>query len=755
MQNNAGLNAETLTESNVASFAQCILELVTNSLIAHATAIAIRIHAGKREVQIIDNGVGMSKAMLQHVAEYDNTVGDQQQMYELIQSNKHTLKNIRRLSNSLTIASRHQYSADTFMKICKIGSASNLARVKQRPTHGTTVSVYGFHEVSLSEKWDMSTVCFFIAAAAVTKLEVSFSIRDEERRKIVLRIAKPHSPIQVLKTFFGESLLLNHLWLIQYRSELNNVNYHGYVGLSNRNVAQWIFLNHRSIYCPLILEIIKIVFEERSELISNRGFNTQDLRDKNMFILLFLTFSPREFTFFNENGKRHVMFYDLQKILNSIKNCTFKRITKETTISALSDLCETKPLNQMYLKSEVSIFNNKINDKNVISLNGNKVVTSGLKRKRTITSTIVTNKQHNKESNTMEIVNCAEEENRGLNSQADIASTKHTNLCEDKITKKMHSDVDRMPGTFTNLAVTNDVNEPREIYNHPDGNDNDFGNMISPLSEWSNWSYHTNNRKCNSAKNLSDKVSKREGFQQLFNHTDQFYFLPRKLHGLLRHRHVKLTNVKCFNSPSNTISSAENWQHNQIAVHPCTLKRKLCEVKLSRVSLERIKIINQVNDEFIAAWMMYDEMKILLMIDQHAVHERIRYENLLLKYKGQNEGELLSINLRNPLAMEISTKTRDSLLRRKMLLKKYGINLGSLKENTKLLIRTIPQCLVTNNDRCKSEKILPKIYGLLNDILKDRSTSRANTLPLTIHNAIASEACHGIYQTKQIFTKRA
>ena len=28
--------------------------------------------------------------------------------------------------------------------------------------------------------------------------------------------------------------------------------------------------------------------------------------------------------------------------------------------------------------------------------------------------------------------------------------------------------------------------------------------------------------------------------------------------------------------------------------------------------------------------MMWNEMKILLMIDQHAIHERIRYENLLL-----------------------------------------------------------------------------------------------------------------------------
>lgn len=58
------------------------------------------------------------------------------------------------------------------LKIFKIGSAPNLAQIVQRPSHGTTVSVYNFHEVSLSEKWDMSTVCFFIAAVAVTKLKV-------------------------------------------------------------------------------------------------------------------------------------------------------------------------------------------------------------------------------------------------------------------------------------------------------------------------------------------------------------------------------------------------------------------------------------------------------------------------------------------------------------------------------------------------------------------------------------------------------
>lgn len=53
-----------------------------------------------------------------------------------------------------------------------MGLASNLKEIEQRPSRGTTVSVYGFHEIPPLKKWDISTVCFLIAAAAVTELEV-------------------------------------------------------------------------------------------------------------------------------------------------------------------------------------------------------------------------------------------------------------------------------------------------------------------------------------------------------------------------------------------------------------------------------------------------------------------------------------------------------------------------------------------------------------------------------------------------------
>ena len=83
---------------------------------AHAAAIAIRIHATKREIQVIDNGVGIPKNMLKHIAKYNaEVIGDQQQVCKLFESNN--LADIRRSADRLTITSRHQYSEETFMKV--------------------------------------------------------------------------------------------------------------------------------------------------------------------------------------------------------------------------------------------------------------------------------------------------------------------------------------------------------------------------------------------------------------------------------------------------------------------------------------------------------------------------------------------------------------------------------------------------------------------------------------------------------------
>lgn len=344
---------------------------------------------------------------------------------------------------------------------------------------------------------------------------MSFSIRDEERSKVVLRIAKPHSSIAILKTLFGKDLPSNHIWFIQCNSEYNT-DYHGYIGISNSNATQWIFLNYRPIHCPFILKLIKVAFKEELNLSFDQKSNAKEIHDENIFVLLFLTFPENKFLFITENGKRHVVFYDTQQILNNIKNCVFKCLSKDFTSSATPYSCKTHLLKQIYLKSEKSVFNNNINERNKKStslIRESEIVRIDFKRKK-ITSTIVTN-------------------------------------------YSMHetcSDVDKRQRIFTSRAITNDSaesNKTNNSHNYYNCNNNDSANIISPLSEWSNWTYCTNIKEHCSVRNMCNTS---KSAQQIFKCIRQFDFLPRKLYNFLQYRHIKLTDVKRFNSPNSAFS---------------------------------------------------------------------------------------------------------------------------------------------------------------------------------------------------------
>lgn len=316
-------------------------------------------------------------------------------------------------------------------------------------------------------------------------------------------------------------------------------NYHGYVGLSDKNAMQWIFLNHRPIWCPLVLRLIKIAFKERLDLFSNR-----DSYDKNIFILLFFTFSRKEFTFVTESGRSYIMFHDMQKILNAVKNCVFKCLAENAAPIPYS--CKTRLLKRIYLQSEKSVSSNDIN--------GRKNVTSSLIKSRVgfkgrrSTSTIVTdhlNAQH-RDDNIGSVKYYTDKKNDVSNgTQCQITSVKHANLCEERAVKKMHDGDDRAQGSSMNDMADNSIKSD-EAYNN---DNNNFIDMISPHSEWSNWTYHTA-----PTKNMNAVISENDIRSRLFfESNNQFDFLPRKLHGLLHRRHIKLTNVNCFNSPNDTI----------------------------------------------------------------------------------------------------------------------------------------------------------------------------------------------------------
>lgn len=340
------------------------------------------------------------------------------------------------------------------------------------------------------------------------------------------------------------------MWMMQCNLECN-ANYHGYIGFAETNATKCIFLNHRPIHCPFILKLIGICFKKSLDLSLYQDI--QSLQDKNMFILFFFTLSQNEYTFVNENGKQYVLFYNMQEILNGIKNFIFKCLAEKTPVN-VSNLYNEPLLKQMCVKPEKSILNNDINKYNVCTMSlikKHKIIDF---KKKKIKSEIVidySSKRHNK-SDDAKTTSYTDKKNSILNEtqyQVDIASMVHTKLCKDEITVETSNNIDEIQKNSTKLASVNST-ESDKLHNFHD--DDDFININSPLSEWSDWTYCTKIRD-ESMKNVDGTFSKNgTRLQQLFGCNKQFDFLPRKLHGLLQHRR-KLTNVKCSNSPDSTI----------------------------------------------------------------------------------------------------------------------------------------------------------------------------------------------------------
>lgn len=294
-------------------------------------------------------------------------------------------------------------------------------------------------------------------------------------------------------------------------------------------------------------------FKQSLDISFHSKFNAQDLQDKNIFVLLFLTLRQNEFTFVTENGKKLLMFRDVQKILNSIKTCVFTCIAEEITVSAgKTYLYDAQLLKQIRLKSKRSIFNDIGRMKTITPLKrGRKIVITGIKRKIT-TSNVVTfcsNKQWNK--NDIKEIN--------QSSQLDIARAKYKKSCENCVIKKSHNDVDKVQMHCDNFTVTKDfANKIGDYHNKKD----DFTN-ISFCSEWSDWTHCSSSKKHNSVRNVQDTFSENNiRYQRLFECTKQFDFLPQRLYGLLQYRQDKITNINYLDNGCNSTISRKQFSNS-------------------------------------------------------------------------------------------------------------------------------------------------------------------------------------------------
>ncbi|KAM9777600.1 DNA mismatch repair protein Mlh3 [Neosynchiropus ocellatus] len=197
------------------------------------------------------------------------------------------------------------------------------------------------------------------------------------------------------------------------------------------------------------------------------------------------------------------------------------------------------------------------------------------------------------------------------------------------------------------------------------------------------------------------------------------------------------------------------------SVHTERLKVKIHNIlfpyRFTKDMIPSIKVIDQVDRKFLACLIntteeAADEGNLLVLLDQHAAHERVRLEALVAEsYEDATGGRRLSSsNIVPPLEVHVPDEELRLLRSCEDQLSSLGLELTfPLTSDSPLLVHSVPLCFLERERnevrRRRASVIKPLVEELLREqteLLRESGRVRG-TLPLTVLNVLASLACHG------------
>uniref|UniRef100_A0A8C8C457 DNA mismatch repair protein Mlh3 n=1 Tax=Oncorhynchus tshawytscha TaxID=74940 RepID=A0A8C8C457_ONCTS len=182
--------------------------------------------------------------------------------------------------------------------------------------------------------------------------------------------------------------------------------------------------------------------------------------------------------------------------------------------------------------------------------------------------------------------------------------------------------------------------------------------------------------------------------------------------------------------------------------------------RFSKDMIHSMKVIHQVDKKFLACLINTQDQEpaawnLLVLVDQHAAHERVRLENLVAdSYEDDPEtpGErrLCSSTVAPPLEVSVTEEELRLLRSCRPSLRGLGLEMQfSQIGDPKVLVGKVPMCFTEKESnelrRGRRSIIKPIVEEYLQEQIELlRSTGRVRgTLPLTVLKVLASLACHG------------
>ncbi|KFV76920.1 DNA mismatch repair protein Mlh3, partial [Dryobates pubescens] len=184
--------------------------------------------------------------------------------------------------------------------------------------------------------------------------------------------------------------------------------------------------------------------------------------------------------------------------------------------------------------------------------------------------------------------------------------------------------------------------------------------------------------------------------------------------------------------------------------------------RFTKDMVHSMQVLQQVDNKFIACLIntrnevdKKADGNLLILVDQHAAHERIRLEQLIAdSYEKEaaacGKKKLLSSSISPPLEIEVTEEQRRFLRCCYRSLEDLGLELSFPENKSSLvLVRKVPLCFIEREANELRRKRQPVTKSIVEELIQEQvelvqtTGGRARgTLPLTFLKVLASQACH-------------
>ncbi|XP_069494158.1 DNA mismatch repair protein Mlh3 isoform X2 [Ambystoma mexicanum] len=184
--------------------------------------------------------------------------------------------------------------------------------------------------------------------------------------------------------------------------------------------------------------------------------------------------------------------------------------------------------------------------------------------------------------------------------------------------------------------------------------------------------------------------------------------------------------------------------------------------RFTKEMIHSMKILQQVDNKFIACLINTKTQEegnpdgnLLVLVDQHAAHERVRLEQLIAEsYDSAPEAlgrrKLLSSTVCPPLQVEVTEEHKRLLRSCQCTLQDVGLCLSFPEEGAShVLVGKVPLCFVEREANEVRRGRPPVTKAIVEELIREEiemlqtSGGVRGVLPLTVMKVLASQACHG------------